>query len=487
MRLIGSRSSSDAGGAHGGGDGQNRLRRLAGRRSLALLASLTLLLLAGVSLAVAGAFAPLVHPSPPAPPSPPQPPAPTITAHPADPTNQTSAHFTYTDAQSGVSYQCQLDGGAFGTCAASGTTYGPLSERSHNFKVRALAGSKTSPATSYSWTIDRTPPSASVDYPRNGDTLGAADWGAHCRDRATICGEARDDSGVSAVTISIQRDGGRWWGGSAFDQTAESFRTTTLDTRGHNSVRWSYPMPLPADGSFTVHVRAIDGAGNTTSSAAQTTSHFAIDTTPPPVPAIGTHPSASTTVKSASFGFSDSEHGATLLCRRDSARFERCTSPTSYASLSLGQHTFQVQARDAVGNTSAAVTYSWTIVKEVVETAGKPFTVSGNASGALAPGVTRSLAITLSNPNNVAITVTALGASVAPGSSNAGCDGPANLQLTQSNISAANPLAIPANGHVTLPSSAVSAPQVLMKDLPVNQDACKGASFTFTYSGSAHS
>jgi large repetitive protein len=487
MRLIGSKSSSDAGGAHGASGEQNRRRRLAGRRSLALLASLTLLLLAGVSLAVAGAFAPLVHPSPPAPPSPPQPPTPTITASPADPTSQTSAHFTYADAQSGVSYQCQLDGGAFGTCAASGTTYGSLGERSHNFKVRAIAGSKTSSTASYSWTIDRTPPSATVDSPRNGETLAAADWGTRCHDRATICGEAKDDSGVSAVTISVQRDGGRWWGGSAFDQTGESFRTTTLDTRGHDSVRWSYSLPLPADGSFTVHVRASDSAGNTTSSAAQTIAHFAIDTTPPPVPTIGTHPPASTTVKSASFGFSDGEHGVTLLCRRDGARFERCTSPTSYGSLSLGAHTFQVQARDAVGNTSAAATYSWTIVKEVVETAGKPFTVAGNASGPLAPGLTRSLTLTLSNPNNVAITVTALSASVAAGSSNAGCDGPTNLQLTQSNISAANPLAVPANGHVTLPSSAVSAPQVLMKDLPVNQDACKGASFTFTYSGSAHS
>jgi hypothetical protein len=485
MRLIGSKSSSDAEGAHGAG-GQNR-RRFAGRRSLALLASLTLLLLAGVSLAAAGAFAPLAHPSPPAPPSPPQPPTPTISARPADPTAQTSAHFTYADAQAGVSYQCQLDGGAFGTCAASGETYGQLSERSHNFKVRALAGSKTSPSASYSWTIDRTPPSASVDSPRNGDTLGAADWGVRCRDRATICGEARDDSGVSAITISVQRNGGRWWGGSSFDQTTESFRTATLDTRGRDSVRWGYSLPLPADGSYTVHVRATDGVGNTTSSAAQTISRFAIDTTPPPVPAIGTHPQGSTTSKSAGFGFSDSEHGVTLLCRRDGARFERCTSPTSYGSLSLGAHTFQVQARDAVGNTSAAATYSWTIVKEVVETAGKPFTVAGNASGPLAPGLTRSLEITLTNPNNVAITVTALSASVAAGSSKAGCDGPTNLQLTQSNISAVNSLAIPASGHVTLPSGAVSAPQVLMKDLPVNQDACKGASFTFTYSGSVHS
>jgi hypothetical protein len=488
MRLNGSTSSSDAQrSSNATGKQSSRRRPFASRRSLALLASLTLLLLAGVSLAAAGAFAPLVHPSPPPPPSPPQPPAPSITARPADPTAQTGAHFTYADAQSGVSYQCQLDGGAFSSCATSGATYGPLGERSHNFKVRALAGSKTSPAASYSWTIDTTPPSASVDSPRNGDTLSAADWGEHCQDRATICGEARDGSGVSAVTISIQRNGGRWWGGSAFDQTNESFRAVTLDSRGRDSIRWGYSLPLPADGTYTLHVRATDGAGNTTSPAAQAIAHFSIDTTPPPLPAIATHPLASTTSKSAGFSFSDSEHGVTLLCRRDGARFEHCTSPTSYGGLSLGAHTFQVQARDAVGNTSAAATYSWTIVKEVTEPAGKPFTVTGNASGPLAPGLTRSLAITLTNPNSVAITVTALSASVTAGSSNAGCDGPANLQLTQSSISEANPLTIAANGHVALPSGAVSAPQVLMKDLPVNQDACKGASFTFTYSGSAHS
>jgi hypothetical protein len=487
MGLTGSKSNGDTEQAGGATGEQSPRRPFASRRSLALLASLTLLLLAGVSLAAAGAFAPLVHPSPPPPPSPPEPPAPTITARPADPTNQLGAHFSYADAQSGVSYQCQLDGGAFSSCAVSGATYGALGERSHNFKVRAVAGSKTSPAASYSWTIDTTPPSAWVDSPRNGDTLGAADWGAHCQDRATICGEARDAGGVSAVAISIQRDGGRWWGGSAFDQPVESFRTVALDARGRDSVRWAYSLPLPADGTYTIHVRATDTAGNTTNPSAQASTHFAIDTTPPPVPAIGAHPQASTTARSASFSFSDSEHGVTLLCRRDGARFERCASPTSYGSLSLGAHTFQVQARDAVGNTSAAATFSWTIVKEVVEAAGKPFTVAGNASGPLAPGLTRTLAIVLSNPNNVAITVTALSASVASGSSNAGCDGPANLQLTQSNISAANPLTIPANGQVALPSGAVSTPQVLMKDLPVNQDACKGASFTFTYSGSAHS
>jgi hypothetical protein len=468
------KSEERAAGATGEGE-----RRIIGsrRRSLVLVAVLTLLLATSVSLAARPA---------PKPPEPPTPPAPTIGAHPTDPTSQTAAHFTYADAQSGVSFQCQLDGGSFVSCPAAGTSYGSLSQRSHTFKVRAVAGSKTSATSAFAWTVDTTPPSASISAPA-GVTLSATEWGARCPGHAAICGSAKDAGGVAGVTISVQRDGGRWWGGSAFDQTGESFRSAAVEQPGRSSTRWSYSLPLPADGSYTIHVRASDRAGNTTGASAQAVAHFAVDTTPPPVPTITAHPQSSTTAKSAGFSFTDGEQGVTFLCRRDGGRFTRCASPLTYGSVSLGTHTFEVQARDGAGNTSTSASFSWTISKEAKKEEGKPFTVSGNATAPLAPGLSRALAITVSNPNNVAIVVTSLSAAVAPGSSKAGCDGPANLALTQSNLSEANPLTVPANGQVTLPSGAVSAPQVLMKDLPVNQDACKGASFTFTYSGSAHS
>jgi hypothetical protein len=232
-------------------------------------------------------------------------------------------------------------------------------------------------------------------------------------------------------------------------------------------------------------VRTVDQAGNVTPASAQASARFTVDTTPPPAPTIAAGPEAVTTSRSTTFAFSDSEPGAGLLCRRDSARFARCTSPKSYTSLPLGSHRFEAEATDSAGNISAPVGYSWTVAKTVE--AGKPFSVTGNAAGALAPGISQTLAITVFNPNSVAIEVTALTAAVASASRNAGCDGPANLQLTQSNISSANPLAIPAGGHVALPTARASTPQVLMRDLPTNQDACKNASFTFTYSGSAHS
>jgi hypothetical protein len=461
-------------------------RRPIGRRSLALLAALTLMILASVSPAAAGAFAPLLRGAPATPPEPPAPPAPSLTAKPADPTNQTGARFAFADQQTGVGFQCQLDGGQFVTCA-SGVTFSKLAQGSHSFKVRATSGSKTSSTTSYSWTLDTTPPSVSISYPADGSTLSASDWGTRCPRSGSICGLARDANGIDSVTISIQRNGGAWWSGGSFSQSSESFHNAALDSHGRENTGWSYPLPRPADGSYTIHVRASDQAGNTTPAGSQASTRFTIDTTPPPLPLITAHPQSSTTSKSASFDFTDGEPGATLLCRRDGARFERCTSPVSYGGLQLGAHTFQVQARDAVGNTSAAATYGWTIVKEVAQAAGKPFTVAGGASAPLAPGLSRPLAITLSNPNGVAIAVTALSASVVPGSTKPGCDGPTNLQLTQSNVAEANPLTIPANGQVTLPSGAVTAPRVLMRDLPVNQDACKGATFTFTYSGSAHS
>jgi hypothetical protein len=60
--------------------------------------------------------------------------------------------------------------------------------------------------------------------------------------------------------------------------------------------------------------------------------------------------------------------------------------------------------------------------------------------------------------------------------------------VTQSNASSSNTFTVPAKGgKASVPVGSVSAPQVLMKNLATNQDACKGAAFTFNYSGNAHS
>ena len=61
---------------------------------------------------------------------------PVLTTTPANPTNQTSASFSFTDTQTGVSFLCQLDGSAFSPCT-SPASYSGLSLGSHTFSVKA--------------------------------------------------------------------------------------------------------------------------------------------------------------------------------------------------------------------------------------------------------------------------------------------------------------------------------------------------------------
>jgi hypothetical protein len=349
--------------------------------------------------------------------------SPAITRHPAALTRQSSAHFAYT-YPAATKFQCKLDRGAFRACPKSGATYaGPLSEGKHAFAVRAITAHGTSATKATSWTVDKTAPTTALAYPASGATLSTGAWGQGCPSRAGLCGTAQDANGVRSVVVSISSAGGRWWDGTSFKASAETFLAAKL-TAGTPKSSWSYALALPPEGSYTVHVRATDLAGNSTAPASQITGSFSVATTPP---------------------------------------------------VSGGQ-------QPPTGGSTVTETPPTTTTVE-----GKAFTVAGGTSAPLAPGLTRALSLTISNPNDVAISITALTVTVAPGSSKSGCDGPTNLLLTQSNLSASNALSVPAHGQASLPSGSLEAPAVLMKNLPTNQDACKNASFTFDYSGSAHS
>ncbi|HEX8699233.1 MAG TPA: kelch repeat-containing protein, partial [Myxococcaceae bacterium] len=112
-------------------------------------------------------------------------------------------------------------------------------------------------------------------------------------------------------------------------------------------------------GQHTVQVRARDAAGNVDASPASAT--WTIDVTPPGA-RFTTTPPAQTFQTSATFGFDAAEQGATFECSLDGAAFSACTSPVNTNTLLLGQHTFQVRARDAAGNLDPTpASHSWTI------------------------------------------------------------------------------------------------------------------------------
>ena len=375
---------------------------------------------------------------------------PTISSGPSGATSATSASFAFRGAGA-VTFECALDGGGFAACT-SPKAYASLRDGAHSFQVRAKdrAGQLSTPATR-SWTVDtRAPPAPAIVQQPPAVTNQTSARFAYTDGEAGVSYECR----ISGVDYQDCTNPVSWWG---------------LSGDGPNSL-------------VTFTVRARDAAGNRGPATSYT---WRIDTTAPPRPTIAQKPANPSSSASAAFAFADAERGVAFECSLDGASFGGCTSPSTYNGLADGRHSFSVRALDAAGNRSGTADYAWTVA--AATTVGQDFTVRGGYAGLLAPGVSGPLALTISNPNGEAIVVTSLTVTIQPGSSKPGCDGPANLQVTPSNVSAANPLTVPANGSVTLPSGGVSAPQVLMRNLPTNQDACQGATFGFSYGGSSHS
>jgi hypothetical protein len=267
-------------------------------------------IVAGLALGVTGALAA------------PAPPPPSITGSPANPTNQTSASFTFTDSQAGVTFNCKLDNAAFAPCTSPQSYSGPLAAGNHTFQVQAVAGGKTSGNTQAAWTIDLTPPAAPniTSSPANPTNQTTASF------------SFTDEPGA---TFTCQLDVG-----AALPCTSP---------QSYGSL---------GGGSHTFTVRAKDAAGNTGPASSYM---WSIDLTPPPAPSITAFPPNPTNVKNGSFSFSDTESPVTFQCKLDAGAYAPCTSPKTTGDQPDGSHTFSVQAIDAAGNPSTPSSYTWTI------------------------------------------------------------------------------------------------------------------------------
>lgn len=411
---------------------------------------------------------------------------PSFTAGPPSPTAQTSASIAFVQRGHGPVHnghtdrlvlQCSFARALFTACT-SPARFSGLRDGWHTFRVR-VSDTRTghvSRLRMYRWRVDRQAPSVRLGFPIDGGSYDEQKWDTGCTHGAGVCGRASDPSGVRSVAVSIRQGTGDWWDGQRFDKTREFFITATGTTN------WRYAIPVPTlDGRYTVHVRATDTLGNTTGAHSYVTASFGI--LAPPTPQITAHPSDPSSSPSASFQFADAEAGVRFTCRLDGGVWQACSSPAGYGELGVGQHSFDVAAVDAGGNTSGVASYAWTIAPAT----GAPFTVTGDAPGLLYPGAAaQSIPVTLHNPNSTPIVVTSLAATLAPSGLPTGCDS-AWFQIAQSNVANTTPVQIPANGSVTLPAQGASTPSIRMIDSHSNQDACKTAHLTISYSGNAHS
>ena len=134
----------------------------------------------------------------------------TIDTSPTDPTASTSASFDLSSSEGGSTFECRIDGGAWGTCT-SPRNYTTLSDGSHTFDVRAtdVAGNTDATPASYIWLVDTTAPSSTIAFPTAAATYSSAGWNAGCP-TSGLCGTYSDGagSGVADVEVSIRQGSG---------------------------------------------------------------------------------------------------------------------------------------------------------------------------------------------------------------------------------------------------------------------------------------
>jgi hypothetical protein len=97
------------------------------------------------------------------------------------------------------------------------------------------------------------------------------------------------------------------------------------------------------------------------------------------------HPANPSSSANAVLTFSSADHAATFECSLDGAAFSACDSGQTYSGLSDGSHTFEVRAKDSMGNVDPTpASYSWTVDTNPPDTqiSSRPSNPSRNASAA---------------------------------------------------------------------------------------------------------
>jgi hypothetical protein len=273
------------------------------------------------------------------------PPSTTISSGPSGSTTATSATFAFASSESGSTFECKLDAGAFAACT-SPKAYTGLAVGAHTFSVRAkdAAGNvDASPATA-AWTVaasgpgDTAPPETTISSGPSGPTNDASPTFAFA-------------SSEAGSTFACRVDDGAW------SACSSPWTTAAL-----------------ADGAHSVSVRATDTDDNTDESPAVRA--FTVDTNAPHTQ-ITSAPSGTSDSAQATVAFTVDETGATSECRLDGDAWVACTSPHQVSGLGNGAHTLAVRSRDAAGNVeSPGASASWTVA---VPGGGEPGTPSGSA------------------------------------------------------------------------------------------------------------
>ena len=182
---------------------------------------------------------------------------------------------------------------------------------------------------------------------------------------------SEDVTGVAVSSFAV-RAGGATGTISAVSGSGKSYSVTVTPT---------------SDGSLGLDVNATgtgiqDLAGNPLAGGFTTGEAYTVDKTGPVTTLTSmSKPTNPSNVATASFEFSSDDSQATFECKLDNEAFAVCTNSHALSGLADGSHTFEVRAKDTLGNTEATpASYTW-----VVDTTAPTVTSLNRATGAANP------------------------------------------------------------------------------------------------------
>lgn len=236
---------------------------------------------------------------------------------------------------------------------SQGTTYTAYLSKG----VKDAAGNTMSAPLSWSFGVidltDLSPPDTLITDPLGGTITGSA---------KNVMGNATDNVAVSTVTVAIARDAdGAYWDGISATWTAGPFWNEATITAGRDTMlaAWQYTWSLPSadESSYTIQVRAADGAGNL--DVAPASANVQVDNVGPAIGSFTISEGApyttttAVTLDSAVTGATTMRFGETTAAL-SAAPYQPYLPQVDYA-LSPGGRTRTVLARyrDAHGNESA--------------------------------------------------------------------------------------------------------------------------------------
>ena len=266
-----------------------------------------------------------------------------LDAAPVGTTSSTTATFSFhaTDAlsQAGMTFQCQLDGGAWGLCT-SPISYFNLANGSHTFAVEAIDGAGNIDMTGQSatWTVNTALPAISFQSPANGSYTNDSTPAF-----TGVAGTAAGNSSTVQVLV---------YSGTDVSGTPVQTLTTTAASEGS----WTATAATLPDGTYAAYAQQSGSAGTATSDVHS----FTVDTQAPTT-TITVGPPGTSGSGQASFSFSSAAPGATFQCQLDGGGWSACDSPQYYTGLSNGSHVFQVRATDQAGNVGPAASQTWSV------------------------------------------------------------------------------------------------------------------------------